>query len=102
MISNSWGTHNPDEFLAFFDVVFISSEVGLRKPQPQIYELALERLGFTAAEVVLVDDGAANIEAVERVGITGILYPRPEATKEALAGLVPANTTDPLSKEHIS
>jgi putative hydrolase of the HAD superfamily len=57
----------------FHDVVD-SSEVGLRKPDPRIFELALERLGGVRPEqAVFLDDYAGNVEAARRVGIHGIL-----------------------------
>jgi len=105
LVSNSWGNHYPEDVLRLFDVVVISSEVGLRKPQREIYALALERLGLAPHESILVDDGAPNIEAGERLGITGVLHVHPATTLEALARLVPKLTapfpkTLPIQKEH--
>lgn len=104
LVSNSWGNHYSDDLLALFDVVVISSDVGLRKPQPEIYELALDRLGLPADQVVLVDDGEPNVAAAERLGITSILHTHPETTAAAIARLIPdlqTGTTDPIQKEHI-
>jgi len=56
-----------------FHFVIDSSEVGLRKPDPRIFELALERLGVPAARAVFLDDYAGNVQAAERVGIRGVL-----------------------------
>jgi len=68
-----------------FDHVIDSSEVGLRKPDPRIFELALERLGVDAASAVFLDDYAGNVEAAERIGIRGLLVT--EAYTDALAEL---------------
>ena len=66
-----------------FHHVIDSSEVGMRKPDPKIFELALERLGGVAAErAVFLDDYPGNIEAANRVGIRGILV-----TEDYLAAL---------------
>lgn len=100
LVSNSWGNHYPEDVLALFDAVVISSDVGLRKPQPEIYALALDRLGLTAEESVLVDDGAPNIDAAQRLGITGVLHTHPDTTVEALARLVHDRTTPSPQKEH--
>ncbi len=102
LVSNSWGNHYDPEVLALFDVVVISSQVGLRKPQPEIYTLALEQLNVAAQGAVLVDDGAPNVEAAERLGITGVLHTDPESTIAALAGLFPADTIQPTEKEQHS
>ncbi|MGH0031264.1 MAG: HAD family hydrolase [Myxococcota bacterium] len=57
-----------------FDTVVDSSEVGLRKPDPRIFELALARVGDVPAErAVFLDDFEGNVAAAERVGMTGIL-----------------------------
>jgi epoxide hydrolase-like predicted phosphatase len=57
-----------------FHHVVDSSEVGLRKPDPRIFELALERVGASdPGRVVFLDDYEGNVEAARRVGIHGIL-----------------------------
>jgi len=76
-------TNNAKEFEDFwrplipldelFDDVVDSSEVGLRKPDARIYELALGRLGVEAADAVFVDDAPGNVAGAERVGIRSVL-----------------------------
>ncbi len=57
-----------------FEVVIDSSEVGIRKPDPRIYHLALERLGgIDPARSVFLDDYAGNVDAARRVGMLGIV-----------------------------
>lgn len=56
-----------------FDVVVDSSEVGIRKPDPRIFQLALERLGITADEAIFLDDYAGNLQAAEALGIRSVL-----------------------------
>jgi epoxide hydrolase-like predicted phosphatase len=56
-----------------FDVVIDSSEVGLRKPDPKIFELALARLGTSAEASVFLDDFQGNLDAAAQLGIRGIL-----------------------------
>lgn len=56
-----------------FHHVIDSSEVGLRKPDPRIFELALEKLGGVSPEqAVFVDDFEGNVEAARRVGLRGV------------------------------
>lgn len=57
-----------------FDEVIDSSEVGLRKPDPRVYVLALERLGASPEETFFVDDFEANVKAAKDVGLTGITF----------------------------
>lgn len=56
-----------------FDFVVDSSEVGIRKPNPAIFERALEVGGFTADQVVFLDDFAGNVAAAEALHIRSIL-----------------------------
>jgi epoxide hydrolase-like predicted phosphatase len=52
-----------------FDVVVDSSEVGLRKPDPRIYELLLERLGLPAGQLLYVDDFEENLPPAADLGM---------------------------------
>jgi putative hydrolase of the HAD superfamily len=56
-----------------FHCVIDSSEVGVRKPDPRIFELALARLGVPAARTVFLDDYPGNVAAARRVGMQGVL-----------------------------
>ena len=57
-----------------FQVIVDSSEVGMRKPNPRIFELTLERLGGVSPERALfLDDAASNVAAAEKLGIRGVL-----------------------------
>ena len=53
---------------ALFDVVVDSSEVGHRKPEPAIYDLTHEMLGVPAAEILYLDDFAANLDGAKAAG----------------------------------
>ena len=76
LISNSWGLGIYDrlESTDLFDATVISGEVGLHKPQPEIYLLACERLGVAPAEAVFVDDLRENCEGAEAVGMTAVRH----------------------------
>lgn len=60
--------------LALFETVTASCEVGLRKPDPHIYRLALTRAGMAAGQAVYVDDRPELVEAGKVVGLTGIRF----------------------------
>jgi epoxide hydrolase-like predicted phosphatase len=75
LISNSWVMeHYTEEIRELFDVVVISAEVGLHKPQPEIYRLAAEQLGVEPRDCIFVDDLRENVEGAEAVGMTGLLH----------------------------
>jgi len=91
LLSNSWGNTYPrDRLAALMDVTVISGEVGLRKPDPEIYRTTLDRLGITdPATAVFVDDAAPNIAGAEAIGMRGLLHTDAAATRTALAALIP-------------
>jgi putative hydrolase of the HAD superfamily len=70
-----------------FDCTVFSCAVGSRKPEPRIYEIALERLGTTPAETVFIDDREDFIEGAQRLGMHTIRFESPEQVKEALVAL---------------
>lgn len=74
-------------FLEHFDDVILSNEVDLYKPQAEIYNLALERLGVGAEESVFIDDLQPNIDGAEAVGINAILFNGIEDLKSKLQKL---------------
>ena len=76
LISNSWGRgrYDRDAFGELFDGVVISGEVGLYKPQPEIFALGAERVGLDPAQCVFVDDLVENCEGAEAVGMTAVLH----------------------------
>jgi putative hydrolase of the HAD superfamily len=90
LISNSWGTaiYDPDALDGLFDVAIISGEVGLHKPQAEIYLLAAERLGVEPRMCVFVDDLRENVHGAEQVGMTAILHRDPDATVARLEELL--------------
>jgi putative hydrolase of the HAD superfamily len=62
-----------------FEVVVDSAFVGMRKPEREIYELTLERLGDVAAEeCVFVDDVDINCAMATELGMTAVHYVSPE------------------------
>jgi putative hydrolase of the HAD superfamily len=89
LLSNSWSNHYPADVLALCDPVIISGEVGLRKPDPRIYQLLLDRLGLPAARTAFVDDVAPNVAAAAALGIHAIRHVDAATTRAALVPLVP-------------
>lgn len=71
-ISHGWRALVPAEEL--FDIVVDSSEVGVRKPNPAIFTLALERLGVSdPSRAVFLDDVESNVAGARRAGLHGIV-----------------------------
>lgn len=100
LLSNSWGNTYPREHIdALFDPVVISGEVGMRKPDPDIFEHLLTRLGVPADRVVFVDDAEPNTEGAGRLGLHTVLHTDPDTTRKELSRLVPELDGDHHSTE---
>ncbi|HEY9523937.1 MAG TPA: HAD family phosphatase [Thermopolyspora sp.] len=85
LVSNSWGNDYPrDGWDDMFDGVVISGEVGMRKPEPRIFEHALGLIGLPPQQCVFIDDIDANVVAARALGISGIHH---VAVQETLAEL---------------
>ena len=78
--------HNIDGFQSiYFDAVYYSHLIRLRKPNLEAYEYVLSDAEIKAEESVFIDDLVPNIEAAERVGIRGIWHePGTEITERLL------------------
>jgi epoxide hydrolase-like predicted phosphatase len=86
LLSNSWGALNYDfELLGeLFDVLVISGDLNVRKPEPAIYEIAIERMGLPASELVFVDDLPGNLKPARALGIHTIVHTDAASTIAAL------------------
>lgn len=62
------------ELEALFDVITVSAEVRLIKPDPKIFAHILDKLGVPATEAIFIDDNPKNVEAAAKLGIESIIY----------------------------
>lgn len=88
LLSNSWGTelYPWDRLHATFDTLVISGEVGLRKPDPAIFRLAMDRLGLPAGQCAFVDDLEHNVRAAAELGMHAVHHTGDaEATRARLS-----------------
>jgi epoxide hydrolase-like predicted phosphatase len=92
LISNAWsGLRNyilREKFDDAFEFMIISAEVGAAKPDPKIFQIALEQLQVKPNEAVFVDDFIENIEACKKVGMKGILFKDPESAMKQVKALL--------------
>lgn len=64
----------PQDLLGLFDVMILSGEVGLLKPDPAIFRLAIDRLGLKPEEIVFTDDHEEYLDGAKAVGLRTILF----------------------------
>ena len=75
------------EFLRWLRGVVVSGEVGVIKPDPRIYEIAIERFAIDPDRAVYIDDVRINAEAAVRFGIHGIHFTSAASLRVELASL---------------
>lgn len=78
------------DWLARFDVLVWSYQLGMAKPEPAIYQHTLRELGVEPGEALFIDDRLVNIEAARALGMQGILF----STVERLRADLIANGLD--------
>ena len=76
------------EIMSLFDHVIESSKVGIRKPDPRIYEMACNALGVSAASSVYLDDLGINLKPARALGMTTIKVVTPEQALQELEAAV--------------
>ncbi|UXI04187.1 HAD family hydrolase [Photobacterium sp. TY1-4] len=74
-------------FWDLFEGATVSAEVGLLKPQPEIYQSLLTQFDLKASETVFIDDMPYNVEGAESVGIAGIQFETSAQCESALKAL---------------
>lgn len=92
VVSNSWGSGRFNPYLGYgleelVDLVVISHEVRLRKPEPAIFSLALEGIGVTEDQTVFVDDVAANLVPARHMGMQVVHHRNSAQTLKRLGEL---------------
>jgi putative hydrolase of the HAD superfamily len=90
LLSNSWGCdeYPRADFPSLFDTVVLSGEVGMRKPEEQIFLHAAETLGLAPQDCVFIDDIEANVAAAVACGMTGVHHTETATTAAALQDLL--------------
>lgn len=73
--------------LSVFRAVFVSSELGVRKPDPEAFATVADRMSLDPAAILFFDDGIENVEAAQRVGMPAVFVASSEDVREALRRL---------------
>ena len=93
-LTNNWrredgaGVTDSRGLYDLFDVVIESAIEGLRKPDPEIYLLACERIGVQPSEAVFLDDLGVNLKSARALGMTTIKVAEPAPALAELAGVL--------------
>ena len=71
-----------------FDTVLISAEVGYQKPQPEIFEMLVNKLGVNKNEIIFIDDTPQSLLNADKIGYVPLLYLNNEKLKKDLANIL--------------
>ena len=85
----------PETSIPIFNIFFLPKRSNsipegtekIKKPDPCIYQLTLERYNLVAENVVFIDDKTENVTAAKNLGIHGIHFTNPETLKKTLEHL---------------
>ena len=75
---SEWSRHlrNFHKIEPLVDAAFISGDLGVRKPDPRIYHMAMDAIGARPGECVFVDDSPERVDAARELGMSAILFNR--------------------------
>jgi glucose-1-phosphatase len=93
LLSNAWDDlrlvlQDHLQILDAFDETIISAEVGFTKPDPHIYQIALERLEVPPQEAVFVDDFVENVKAAHKLSLHTIQFKHPNQVIEEINAML--------------
>lgn len=75
------------DFFDLFDDMVISGEVGHVKPDPEIFQILLDKIGRPAQECLLIDDSLPNIQQAKKMGFAVVHFQAPEQLEKELKQL---------------
>ncbi len=75
------------DILEQFDGIFVSGEIGVRKPYLEFYQLFLEQYAIEAQKAVFIDDVQENVEGAQQVGIHAIRFQNAQQLTQELKEL---------------
>jgi putative hydrolase of the HAD superfamily len=88
IVSNAWPETRARlrryGMLDMVDEFIISAEVGCAKPDPRIFEIALDRVGARPADALFIDDTSGHVAAAQALGIAGHVHTDSASTIEAI------------------
>lgn len=86
------GLFSPLEQAELFDAVVLSSDIGMTKPNPDIFALTALKLGVLPEECIMIDDLLVNVEGARQAGMKGVVYSTVEQAKRAIDEHVQADS----------
>jgi 2-haloacid dehalogenase len=72
------------DFLRWFEHIVVSGEERVKKPDPRIFAILLDRIDRAAPDCVFIDDSAINVAAADDLGFAAILFTDPEQLRRDL------------------
>lgn len=72
-------------WLDYFDAVVFSCDIGVIKPDPRMYAVAVDAMGVHAKDIIYFSDNPRNVLAAQEAGLQAILFTGPDCVRAALA-----------------
>ena len=95
--SSRWSKYLREKFdlNKYFDVISISGDLKIQKPDERIFFLTIEKLGVNAEDCIYIDDRIGNLNAAKKVGMNPILLNSRNVSYEGVS----VDSFDELAKE---
>lgn len=69
-------SHPGEKLSTFFDRIYYSQQMGLRKPEPQVFAHVVEQGAFNPAHTLFIDDSEGNLRGAQAMGLQTLLHPQ--------------------------
>ena len=98
--SSRWSKYLREKFdlKKYFDVISISGDLKIQKPDERIFFLTIEKLGVNAEDCIYIDDREGNLEAAKKVGMKPVLLNSRNVSYDGIS----VNSFDELAEEILS
>ena len=85
--SSEWSRYLRDKYKIndYFDVITVSGDIKIKKPDERIFKLTIEKLGCSASDCTYIDDRRFNLEAAQSLGMDTVLFNSRNVQYEGIA-----------------
>lgn len=86
-LGKDWARLREEQFNIsdWFDEVVWSCDIGINKPDKQIFSYVIDKFDLNPEECIFIDDKQNNVDAAKSLGMNGIIYQNPKQLKQELA-----------------
>ncbi|MFM8963734.1 MAG: HAD family hydrolase [Sphingomonadales bacterium] len=73
-VQKAWNRSSKQEMEVYFQTIFLSHQIGKRKPTPETFSWVCEQIGFEPKDVLFIDDSPQHIDGAKAAGLQTFFY----------------------------